>query len=397
MKILFSSAVLPYPLHSGGQIRLYNLLKILSKKHEIHFYSFIRDIEENVQLPQLSFLKRVDTVYRGHAWQPRYVIPSIMSYQSLLFTTYMNTLMRQKLTSALNQETYDLIHIEPSYVAPSLPKNTIPLIVAEHNIEYSVYESYVRQFPIVPMRPFLYWDVLKLRRQEIGVWNRACHVITVSADDANVVRNHIGTKPVSVIPNGVDLTAIPFIEKKMNRKSPVFLFVGQFTWMQNRDALKYLLTDIWPNIKNQFPSSILRIVGKKIPYELRNLIDRQSAIYVENVDQITDEYKKADIMLAPIRIGGGTKFKIIESMASGLPVITTTIGAKGLKIHSGREVMIADGVSSTLESVNILVTSPALYKEITHQARECIKDHYSWKHIAAKLDSVWRQTYEETH
>lgn len=396
MKILFVSAVLPYPLYSGGQIRLYNLLKILSKKHEIHLYSFIRDTDELKYLLHLMFLRRIETVYRGHAWQPRYVIPSVLSHQSLLFTTYTNFLMRQKLTDAMSHEAYDFIHIEPSYVASSLPKYSIPLIVSEHNIEFSVYESYVRQFPIVPLRPLFYWDVLKLRRQEIDIWNRAHHVITVSTEDAGVVRSHAGAKPVSVIPNGVDLTAIPFIKKNMNRASPVFLFVGQFSWMQNRDALKYLLSDIWPNIKKLYLSSTLRIVGKKMPADLRKMVDRQSALYIENVHEITDEYRNADIMLAPIRIGGGTKFKILESMASGLPVVTTTIGAQGLELQSGREVLIADGVSSTLESVRMLLTSPAMHKEITLHARKRIEDHYSWEHIAAKLDSVWRQTYEET-
>lgn len=394
MKILFVSAVLPYPLYSGGQIRLYNLLKILSTKHEIHLYSFIRDTDELRYLPQLSFLQHVETVYRGHAWQPRYVIPSIISHQSLLFTTYTHSLMRQKITNAMSHEVYDFIHIEPSYVASSLPKSSIPLIVAEHNIEFSVYESYVLRLPIVPFRPLLYWDVLKLRRQEIGVWNRARHVITVSEDDAGVVRKYTGTKPVSVIPNGVDLTAIPFIKKRMNRESPVFLFVGQFSWMQNRDALKHLLTDIWPNIRELFPSSVLRIVGKKMPGDLKKLVDRQSAFYVENVHEITVEYANADIMLAPIRIGGGTKFKILEAMASGLPVITTTIGAKGLEVQSGRELLIADGVSSTLNSVKKLLRSPKFYGEIIHHARKRIEDHYSWEHIAVKLDSVWRLTYE---
>ena len=162
MNILFISAVFPYPLHSGGQIRIYNLLKRLSKKHSITLLSFIRSDKEKEYIKELSFLSHVETVYRGKALQLRYLFGALGNY-SWLLSTYNNNEMKQIINYQLSTNNFDLIHIEPFYVYPSLPKLTIPLVVGEHNIEYSIYEQYVRKFPVSFLRPFLFFDVIKTR------------------------------------------------------------------------------------------------------------------------------------------------------------------------------------------------------------------------------------------
>lgn len=395
MKILFVSAVFPYPLYSGGQIRIYNLIKELSKRHAISLFSFIRNEEERKYIDALSFCKRVEMVNRGHAWQPSYILRSIFGKYPLLLSTYANEEMRRKLTQILQNEPYDLIHIEPGYVWPSIPQHTIPSVVAEHNIEHTVYELYVRRFPIIPLRPFLYADVLKLLWWEKYIWKKAKNVIAVSEDDKEIINQTIDVTKISVVPNGVDISLFPYTPKKLG-DHPVFLFVGNFLWMQNKDAVKQLSSTLWPRIMNIYPDATLRIVGKHMPENLRQNLS-SGMVLLEHVEDIIDEYKKADIVLAPIRVGGGTQFKILEAMAAGIPVVTTSKGAEGLKVANGKELFIADDENGFASVISQLLTNQKLKNTVTRSARTCIETYYSWKIIARELERVWMKTYEASH
>ncbi len=396
MKILFVSAVFPYPLYSGGQIRIYNLIKALSHKHDITLCSFIRDEKENQYKKELSFCKKIETVRRGRAWQTSYILHSLLGRYPFLLSTYDNSAMRKKLADALKNDTYDLIHIEPGYVWPSIPHTTIPLVVAEHNIEHTIYEDYVRHFPIVPLRPFLYADVLKLMWWEKHIWKAGDQVIAVSGDDKAVIEKTIDPSHVTVVPNGVDLTLFPFAPKKQEG-NPVFLFVGNFLWMQNQDAVRFLLMHIWPCILKNYPKATLRIVGKHMPDRLRRLIVHPSVLLLENVSEIQTEYHQADILLAPIRIGGGTKFKILEAMASGVPVVATSKGAAGLTVVNGKHLLIADTPEETVAAAQNVFSDKIKKKAIIQAARKRIEEEYSWEHISNTLEMVWKKAAHEAN
>ena len=395
MKILFVSAVLPYPLHSGGQVRIYNLLKLLSKTHDITLCAFTRSDEEKKYISELSFCKKVITVNRGHVWQMKYLIKTVFSTYPLLYSSYQNKDIRKRIDQELSENSYDLIHLEPSYVWPVVSNMHIPLVVAEHNIEYEVYEQYVRSFSIPFLRPLLYIDVLKHRRWEEKVWGKSDHMITVSKDDALRIHKKYDKKPVTVVPNGVDTDYFQFTSTSKKSEIPSFLFVGQFKWMQNRDALSFLIRDLWPKIQASYPRARLTVVGKNIPTNLRNLITLPNIQLLERVEDIRPLYTTHDALLAPIRIGGGTKFKILEAMASGLPVITTTIGAKGLDVCHEKEIYVADTTQDILSAIRTIRGDTQQRIAVLKNARHCIEEKYSWTQIAKKLDHVWRKTYEK--
>lgn len=395
MNILFVSALMPYPLYSGGQVRIFNLLKRLSHQHRITLYAFIRDHKEEQYTKELSFCHKVEVVYRGHAWQMRYILSSLGKYPFLL-STYSNGEMRQKLMTEIASQQYDLMHIEPWYVYPSLPSSSLPLVVAEHNIEYSIYEQYVKSFSFVPLKPLLSWDVWKLRQWEETVWQKANHVVAVSEDEQQIISKKTET-PVSVVANGVDVESFTFRPKRIDPGRLRFLFVGYFGWLQNRDAVNYLLTSLWPRIITHFPDAQLTIVGKKMPQTLKRAVSAAGAVLLEEVPTIQEAFQAADIVLAPIRVGGGTKFKILEAMAAGVPVITTTIGAAGLNIQSEKELFIADSPEEQLNAIIRLVEDRSLQISITRAARKKVETTYAWDRIAKELSTVWEKTYEESH
>lgn len=364
--------MLPYPLHSGGQIRIYNLLKRLAATHEIHLFSFIRSETEKKYLPELRFCKSVTTVYRGRGWRPKYLFKTLTGSYPLLWTSYHSSEMLGLLADEISTSHYDLVHIEPGYVWPSLPETRVPVVVCEHNIEHTVYEAYAKQFPIGILRPFLMRDVVKMKSWQRHVWKRADYIITVSESD----KTFIHQPNVSVVPNGVDTKAFTFRPKKTMSKNLTFLYVGNFRWMENRDAAGHLIRDFWPAICEAYPDARLRIVGKNAP---------KSPYFVGSVEKIQDELYAADIMLAPIRIGGGTKYKILEAMASGLPVITTSLGIEGME---NAPVCLAQELPDVLRSIEWLYDNKNRLNMVT-QARELIEKEYSWDLIAQKLDKIW--------
>ena len=392
MKILFVSALMPYPLHSGGQVRVYNLLSRLSRHHEITLVTFLRDLSDKRYEKDLAFCKKIITGYRGHAWQPEYVLRSLAGTRPLLLASYNHSELRQEIAKELSTGSYDLVHIEPWYVWPSLPTTTIPTVVATHNIEYEVYTEYVRRFRFVPLRPGYYWDTVKLAFWERRVWKHASRIIAVSEDEASVIQKSVGPAiPVSVVPNGVDVSSFHFETKKPGG-APAFLFVGSFMWMQNRDAVQWLMKSIWPMLEKQFPGAALRIVGRSMPAATRNLIVNPRVMLLEHVENIEEEFHNADVLIAPIRIGGGTSFKILEAMACGLPVVTTTLGAAGLNVTDGKELLIANTDDKLIEAASLLVRSPKKRSEIARNARKTIERDYAWDNIAKSLDHIWYET-----
>ena len=313
---------------------------------------------------------------RGRVWQPTYLLKTITSSYPLLWSSYHNVEMISLLSDEIVKGKYDLIHMEPGYVWPSIPETRIPVVVCEHNIEHTVYEAYVRQFPVSVLRPFLSLDVAKMATWEQRVWKKATKIVTVSESD----RASIGQSNVAVVPNGVDLATFTFHPKKSwDKEHLTFLYVGDFRWMENKDAADVLIKDWWPVISQQFPGSRLRIVGKHAP---------KAQYFVGEVDRIQDEFNAADVLVAPIRIGGGTKYKILEAMAIGLPVITTKQGSEGMHGETNKHFLIAEDSADVVNSIAYLCDNTKRIK-LTTNARTLVEKDYSWDIIAQKLNTLW--------
>ena len=376
-------------MRSGGQIRIYNILKRLAQTHEITLVSFIRKEEERESLSALDFCKEVHVIMRGSAWQPRYLFSALVSKFSFLLATYENSQMRQLLRDLLVRDTYDVLHVEPFYVWPSIPVTSVPMVISEHNVEYEVYLQYVKRFRIVPMRPLMWLDVMKLTHWERAIWQKARTITAVSPEDAQQITKQ-GNKSVVVVPNGVDLKQFPYRTKRPAHSAPQLLFVGDFQWFPNTDALYTLLNDIWPKVKQKYARAKLRIVGRHISSNLKSEILASGAEIGEDVEDISVEYRDADMLVAPHGISGGTKFKMLEAMASGLAVITTHEGAAGLQLIAGTHFLLAQMPDEFVDHIQLLWEHKTTYAKMVRSARDHVEKEFSWDAIAGSLEKVWK-------
>jgi glycosyltransferase involved in cell wall biosynthesis len=390
MKILIVSSFLPYPLYSGGHIRLYNLIKELSTTHEITLvcekraYQTIKDIEALEK-----FCKKVITINRKKQWSVENVFKTIFSQNAFLITGHTLGEMEACITSLLKDEIYDLIHCETSYVFQNIPQTTIPVVMVEHNIEYSIYEKFAGQKGKM-FGSLLSIDVLKLKRIEESYWKKAAVVVAVSENEEKVIKNF--AKKTALVPNGVDLTSFHAKKYEFKTIKKNILFIGDFNYIQNQDAARYLLSEIYPRIKekDEANSISLWIVGRKIPDTIKQLTKDSSVSFDENATQPTAEiFSSAAILLAPLRVGGGTQYKILESFAVGTPVVTTTLGKEGLSVRENKDILIADSSSELAEKAYSLLHDEQRYNDLSQNGRKLVEKNYSWTEIAHKLEEVY--------
>jgi glycosyltransferase involved in cell wall biosynthesis len=442
MNILVVSSYVPYPLYSGGQVRLYNLIRELSQRHEITLLCEKRS-KQAVSTEDIAALKKickeVIIVNAPKQWSIKNVIRSGFSSRSFLLTGHTHTEMQEKIRNLLEKQTFDVVHVETFYVMQNvkIPLTSFnkeekrkfpPVVLAEHNIEYLVYERFMQRAPAIA-RPLLKIDIAKIRREEEAAWRQATKLVAVSVDDKKIMEQS-GFNPI-VVANGVNTDQFTFknIKKSLEAKEKKILFIGDFKWIQNRDAVAWIIQEVWPLIREKYknvsgkreneriqnlndksnntdsgPSFVsklrtgeqtinikLWIVGRTIPDSVKSLSKEPDILFDEkNSSRPTHElFQEAAVLLAPIRVGGGTSYKILESTSSGTPAVITSLSANALQAKDGQEVMVGDTPEELAEKTVSLLQNDELYEKIAKNGRAFIEKHYTWKEIAKVLEEVY--------
>ncbi len=391
MKLLMLTPYLPYPLLTGGQTRSYNLIKRLSSLgHEITLFSLVKNDTERRHVGELQkYCKEVQVFRRSEKpWTVKNILRTGFSFFPFLVVRNWAKGEKNAIEKKIKEEKFDLIHAETFYVMPHIPKTSIPILLVEQTIEYLVYRHFVDGFKLLPIKPFLYVDVIKMKFWELRYWKMASKVVAMSDEDKKTMLRELNGLDVDIVPNGVDSN---FFAKRVSDKSkePIILYLGNFTWLQNREAVEVLMQKVWPKIKIGLPQAKLWIVGKDAKSFFSDFVS--SDVEVMEVDDVRKVYQKASVLVAPIYGGGGTRYKNFEAFASGLPVITTSIGIRGTEAEDGVEVIIRDDPADIAKAVIDLLTNKKRYQEIAEKAKKMVREKYDWDPIAKKLSSIYEQ------
>jgi polysaccharide biosynthesis protein PslH len=396
MKILMLTPYLPFPDSSGGQIRSYNLIKDLSKKHEITLFSLIKDDSEKKFVSELEkYCKKVCVFKRSKSpWTLRNILLTGFGAYPFLVIRNLSPKERSAIKNEISKVKYDLIHAETFYVMPHIPDTKIPILLVEQTIEYLVYKHYVEGIKNPILRWLLSIDVAKLRFWETSFWKKADKVVAVSDVDKKEMCGLVPGLDVDLVPNGVNLDFFK-IKQSWKSKNPRMLFVANFKWLQNVEAAKILLDEVFPYVFKNNPSVKVWIVGQHIPEEIKKR--RNENILINDLKEddqegIRNAYFEASVFVSPLRGPGGTRLKHFAAMAAKLPLITTPVGAEGLGVTHGENIIIQDNPISLARAALDILGDEKKAKIIAENARKLVEEKFSWYKMSEYLDEIYERT-----
>ena len=384
---------LPYPPVSGGQTRSYNLIKKLSEVHDITLFSLIKEEKEKKYVNELKkYCKKVMVFKRS---KTPFTLGNILQtgFGPYPFLVIRNLVPEER--KALVEELkldYDLIHAETFYVMPHIPKTHIPILLVDQTIEYLVYKHYVAvQAPLIA-KPLFSIDVAKLKYWETRFWKSADKVVAMSESDKLEMQKLVPDLDVAIVPNGIDISQ--FTETRKPPSVPKILYVGNFKWLQNAEAAEVLITKVWPIIKKEIKNAKLWIVGRFITDEIRKY-EGPDIELTEYIEEIKDAYNNSSVLVAPIEGPGGTRLKILESMASSLPVVSTSVGVEGLGIKNGIHAYVSDSWKGLAKHAIKVLRNPASAQQLGDNAKEYVEENYSWDASARILHELYKEVVND--
>ncbi len=396
MQILILTAALPYPPHAGGAIRAYGLLHGLhAAGHDLTLLSLTdSEIAEPQDTPLAQFCTHIETVPAPKRSKRDRVRDLFFSAQPDVARRLYSPHLWERLQSLLAQNNYDLIQFEGIEAAGYLPmvraiQPHAKLCYDAFNLEYDMQRVIYRVDRRNPRRwhaaAYSYVQMRRLRRFERELCATADFVLAVSPEDAAGLRALYPGRSIIVVPNGVFVNQYSNNEATLNLGAKALVFTGKMDYRPNVDAMLWFASSMMPRIQREHPQAELYIVGQKSHTRLEPLRGRRGIHLTGWVPEVQPYLNAAAIYVAPLRMGSGTRLKILEAMASGCAVVATSIAASGLLPQVKAALCIADDESTFASNVGTLLENPAERQRLGSAAREAVHAHYDWDVLIPRL------------
>lgn len=389
MKILFITSRIPFPPFRGDKVRTFRLLKELHKHgNEVTLISFITSNEERKyeidlqQYCQKIILIKLSTVQS--IVNCLFGIFSSLPFQILYFHSQT---MKKKIDSLLEKEKYDLVHVHLIRMIEYVKDHQESIRVIDLTDAGSLYiERFIQYEKSSVKKILLSVELHRLRQYEKNIRYFQNNLVC-SDKDKNVLLHGAPSAKIEVIHNGIDLEEIKDLTV-MRPKSKRIIFTGNLTYFPNIDAIQYFVKEIFPKILAEVPEAIFYIVGQKPPVVIQKLITK-NIVVTGFVDDILQEYQKSSVAVAPIRFGAGSQFKILEALAIGIPVVTTSITAEGINSINNNEVLVADNPDDFAAAVIGLFSDRGLRDKLIMNGKKMIREKYSMEVIGRQLNDLY--------
>ena len=398
MKILFVTPFLPSPPRFGGQRRLDGLMRGLAKNHEVSVLAFNRtdEWEHSSLTATREFCREVVTVPNLDLTDTREKrtlqlrsLASLHSFEHLLAAR--RTDFQRALDRMLSRERYDVVQFEFAQMAAfqfDAGKSSDPLFVLdEHNVEFDILRRTARTPGELGRHIYNRMNWRKLAREERAAWRRFDGVTFTSERDEALVREEYPAARTAVVPNGVDIAEFaPTVGQLAEPK--LLLFFGAINYHPNHDGVTYFIDDIFPKIRKSHPDARFWVIG---PGARQSVLDRQGngVEVVGMVDEVGPYIDKAAAIVVPLRIGGGTRLKIVEVLAKGKAVVSTRLGAEGLDVVHDQHLLLADEPDDFAAQVGRVISDPECAARLGRAGRQLMEDKYSWTSIVARLEKFY--------
>jgi glycosyltransferase involved in cell wall biosynthesis len=395
LSVLVLDEFIPFPLDAGKTIRTWNLLKPLAGRHSITLlcHGNPRDAQIIAGKKTLE-AAGINVHFAGPLPSPtgaklyRQLMRNCFSAFPYSVTKHTTAAFRSKLQSMLRHERFDLVHCEWTPYAQYMTETAeFPFIIDAHNVETLIWKRRSANASNPAAKLFFSQQASKMRRFEKRVFAQAQCVAAVSEAEAGTI-GQWGATRAEVVHNGVDLEAFaPAYAGRSNE----FLFLGSLDWFPNQDAVSYLVKRLIPQIRQVRHDATFRVVGRRPSPELRRELDENNGVHLSaDVDDVRPFLRSAAALIVPLRIGGGTRIKILEAMSSGCPVISSSIGCEGLEVRDGENVLLCNQEDEYITAAAHLLGDSQLSRKLGEAGRKLVEQRYSWNSAAERLESIWQ-------
>jgi polysaccharide biosynthesis protein PslH len=386
LRILWVKAGKLLPVDTGGKIRSYNILRHLARAHDVTlltYYGGRRDLLYETEIARE--LPGAETVHT--AALDGTAFSQSLDYARLVFRSapfavskFTHSEVKRRVGAWIGEKKFDVAVCDFLSASMNFPeKLATPTVLFQHNVETALWQRLAATDSNLARRAAYTIEARKMANYERDALRKFHHVIAVSEHDRQQMLAMDPSCSISVVPTGVD-TEKYTLAPPATADPPRIVFLGSMDWEPNIDAVTYFCREIFSRVRAQMPAAVFQIVGRNPHASVRQLAT--AAVQVTgSVPSVTEFLNNATVVVVPLRIGGGTRLKIFEAMATGKAVVSTSIGAEGLDVQSGRDLILADDVETFAEATIRLLSDSALRRQY-EQAAWRLAAQYDWSKIA---------------
>jgi glycosyltransferase involved in cell wall biosynthesis len=392
VNVLMLTQVLPYPPDSGPKIKTYNMVKYLAQRHRVTLVSFVRgDQSEHVRhLERYCQVVYTVPMKRGAIRDAWYMGLSFLTRQPFMMLRDDRKAMRELVDCLSAEQSFDIAHADQLNMGQYAERVRGAFKVLDaHNALWLLYKRLWKTMSQGPHRWLLGRDWRLLKSYEGRLVREFDAVLAVSYKDKAVLQEAAG-KPVDivVIPIAIDTDEVTVVEREAEPRH--ILHIGTMYWPPNIDAVKWFVHQVYPLIRQQRPDVQFDVIGARPPAELLALNNAGLGINVTGyVKDSTPYLQRAAVMVVPLLAGGGMRVKILNALAEGIPIVSTTLGYEGIKVTTGQDILVGDTSKEFAAQVMQVLNDPALGRKLAANGRKLVEETYDYRSVCRPLDEVY--------
>jgi sugar transferase (PEP-CTERM/EpsH1 system associated) len=402
VRVLFLSQIVPYPPHGGVLQRGYNLLRELGRHSDVHLLAFVHpDVlltpttldESRRELGR--FCRSVEYfplwAKKSAAHKAAALALGVVSPAPFGMIAHRSRAFGARVVATTRAERFDIVHVDTIALAPfvDLDRSAAATVLTHHNVESMLMERRAQVERRWWARAFLAREAAKLAAAERRVSPRFDVNIVMSPNDRAALAAMAPSARTSVVPNGVDTE---YFTPAPGRETPALIYGGGMNMFANRDAVMHFLAEVWPKIRASRPDVRFFAVGQDPPRELLAMAERDPGIVVTGyVTDIRDFIAQAAVYVVPLRVGGGTRLKVLDAMAMGKALVSTSLGCEGIGATSGEHLLIADTPQAFADATLMLLADSGRRIALGRAARALVEREYAWPVVGRQLLDGYRE------
>lgn len=412
MRVLHFAPRVCWPLDTGAKLRNYHLARVLAKRARVTLLAFGDAVEPliNIENPY----EQVVTVKRGLGYTPAKILRGALGRTPLPLLNYTTAAMKQALAQILSEQDFDVVQVESIHLMGYLPilraATRRPRVICDwHNIESELMQRYSEREPNLLRRTYAQRTARQLGTlEQQAMHDFDVHVVVSQRDRERLLKLNSASS-ISLIENGVDSANYSDQEvekahaawrvqnsesvggdgvRPAAREANRIVFVGSMDYHANIDGVVDFAHEVWPAIRERHPELVFTIVGRDPVAAVRQLATIPGVGVTGTVADVRPYYREALASIVPLKVGGGSRLKILEAMAAGVPVVSTTLGAEGLEVRHVENILVADTITQLRDAITRVVENEELRRQLSDAGRVLVASRYDWETLGANLFEV---------